>query len=930
MRKVYIAYLLIFIIALNGIGLEGQSPKREMRSVWVTTVWGLDWPGSTRIPVTGSQTWHINEQKSHFITLINRLASANINAINFQIRSECDAMYPSSFEPWSAYFLTDRRMAEDFVVDYDPLQFVIEECHKRGIEVHAWINPYRFESAVGKYEGKPGDYRQSNPEWVLEYEGGGAILDPGNPGVRQRIVDIVKEVIGNYDVDGIVFDDYFYAYGGTPTTLDAYSQNLYKPVGMNLHDWRRSNVNQMVADVYGAIQEEKPWVTFGLSPFGIWTTDPVVAAAKGITLPEGITGMNAYASIYCDPVAWLEQGTVDYVSPQLYWPTTSVGQDYKKLAPWWSDLANRFRRHFYSSHSLSGLEAYAGMPSFELKSASEDYRFLQGLSMLEYYSQQPEQALKAAPTEWGQQIYWNRISDKNGAPGSVFFRAAQFSTPGFVTYLTTHEFEHKSLPPAISWKSHLERDVPTNLSIQDAQLSWDSDEENARFVVYAIPNDLSGQPEVFSSNEYILGVAYGQSFDLAAYESLIATHTFAVSVMDLYGNEFAPALMGHTPVANESTTLLFPANDAAVYLPFSFEWEVVENAVQFILEVASDDAFNQVVYSRELAENVFPAANISLLVGEGYYWRVKTRMIGVPDVVSETRFFNLVQPPQPLIVFPENNATEVGLTPLIRWEEFAPGHQYRIQISSSTLFNSMVLDIEGLESLEYQIPGGTFSTFSTYYVRISASQGEFVSIWSVPHKFSTLEVPPSVPVFLSPEDGAEISQTSVEVTWEADELASGFSIELSPVSTFPFNNKKVQTAAALQYGVLFEELENGTYYLRSRARYGSGSYTAWSTPITFTKIATSLHALGQQGYTLYCPTILKDGQSAVVYELPANSAVKLYLTDMSGAQLILLDSGPKQAGKHHLLLPTGHLKSGFFLLTLETAFGLRTVKLIKY
>ncbi|SMO41713.1 Por secretion system C-terminal sorting domain-containing protein [Saccharicrinis carchari] len=923
-----VALFLGLILLFNLDVKAGDSPKREMRSAWLTTVWGLDWP-STKIPVTGSQTYYINQQKSHLITILNRLASSNINAINFQIRSECDAMYPSTYEPWSAHLITDRRMNSDFTLDYDPLQFVIDECHKRGIEVHAWMNPYRFESTVGKYAGKAGDYRQSHPEWVLEYSGGGAILDPGNPDVRQRIVDIVKEVVQNYDVDGVVFDDYFYAYGGTPTALDQYSQNLYKPIGMDLHDWRRANVNEMVADVYATIQTVKPWVTFGLSPFGIWTTDQNVAAARGITLPEGITGMNAYASIYCDPVAWLEKGTVDYVSPQLYWPTTSSGQDYKKLAPWWSDLSTRFKRHFYSSHSLSGLEPSNYAALGKLKSTSADFSFLKGLSMIEYMAQAEDASLKAAPTEWGLQIYWNRISDKNDAPGSVFFRAAQFSTQGFTNYLTANEFQYKSLPPAIHWKSYVEKSVPNNLRLEGNVFKWDCVETNERYVVYAIPNEQVNNPMAFSTNHHLLGISYDKNFDLSEYTDLMDTHTFGVAVMDRFGNEFTPALMGHTPLSNVAAELSYPADMSAAFLPFSFSWTPVEGAVGYVFELASDNGFEQVICRREIPAATFSAENISLAEGNTYYWRVRTRMVGTADAVSATRSFELVSPPKPVILQPLANAAEVDLRPIIEWESFGTDYNYHIQIATNNSFTNNVLDLESVQGLQYQVPGGTLVSYATYYLRVSASKDDFTSVWSQVRSFSTIQSPASVPVFISPQNGADLEGNSVQVIWEDDELASGFRIELSPVATFPFTNIKVKTVEANIYTVTFDNLEEGNYYLRARAHYGYNSKTDWSAATTFSLLTTDIHTHGKLVYALSCPTYLMEGETHVVYELPSGSFVQLYLTDLTGHTIMKWQLGNKPEGRHNLLIPSANLSKGLYLLTIDSDFGRKTLKVIK-
>ena len=339
------------------ISAISQSPKREMRAGWLATVYRIDWPTTAMTSVT---TTNINKQKAEFITILDSVKAANMNAVFFQVRPETDAFYNSAYEPWSAHLGGARGVNPG----YDPLAFAIEESHKRGIELHAWLNPYRYETSAGKYTGLPGDYKTTHPEWILDYAvytngtkttDGITILDPGNPAVRKLIKNVVGDILSKYDVDGIIFDDYFYAYAGTNSTLDSYSQNLYKPASMTLSNWRRDNVNKMVADVYDTIQAVKPQVVFGVSPFGIWTTSGTVATARGLTLPSGITGSNMYEQIYCDPVAWLEQGKVDYISPQLYWTTTSSGQDYDVLCPWWSDVAKKYNKYFYSSMSLSSL-----------------------------------------------------------------------------------------------------------------------------------------------------------------------------------------------------------------------------------------------------------------------------------------------------------------------------------------------------------------------------------------------------------------------------------------------------------------------------------------------------------------------------------------------------------------------------------------------
>ncbi|MFO8000383.1 MAG: family 10 glycosylhydrolase [Marinilabilia sp.] len=644
MKRVLLLFLVIF--SGNPFFAQETAPKREFRGAWITTVWGLDWPSST-IQETGNES-EIEEQKQQFISLIESLKSANINAVFFQVRSECDAMYESSYEPWSTSLVAERGMEPG----YDPLEFVIEECHKRGMEIHAWLNPYRFETVSEKYADMPGDYRQDHPEWVLEYpeksdgSPGESILDPGNPEVRQRISDIVEEIITDYEVDGIVFDDYFYAYGGTPSDLDAYSQERYKPSGIGLDDWRRNNVNQMIGDVFEVIETHKPWVTFGVSPFGIWTTDEEVAREEGLELPSGITGMNAYKQIYCDPVSWLKNGDVDYLSPQLYWPTTSTGQDYEVLAPWWSDVCNLYGRHLYVSHSLSDLAESDYAPGYgedPLKSVVADPQKmdLQGLSMLEYFSQPRESLLKGTldASEFGKQVEVNRSSDKNGAPGSVFFRSSLLYTEGFINYLTDHEFSEQSLPPAINWKSEGLQSIPSNIRIDGDQLKWEVEADSVLFSIYAISEPDTDKGEAFLNPENLLGVSYDDYFDLSDHSELVSGHQFGVAVLDRYGNELPPALMDHTPSENEKAQLVWPEDEEKVSGDFVFLWDEVAPAFAYIVEISGDDSFEEILYRRVVEGDEFDASNVPLENGETYYWRLATRTIGAEDMISETRSF---------------------------------------------------------------------------------------------------------------------------------------------------------------------------------------------------------------------------------------------------------------------------------------------------
>lgn len=598
MRKFFI--LSFFVFAFIVI-IAQTPPKREMRAGWLATVARIDWPTTLMSYVSAE---NIALQKAEFTAILDSVVAANMNAVFFQVRPETDAFYNSAYEPWSEY-LTGTRGKNP---GYDPLAFAIEESHKRGIELHAWLNPYRYERTVGKNTGKPGDYRTSNPEWILSYSDL-AILDPGNPAVRKLIKKIVGDILSKYDLDGIIFDDYFYAYSGTGTTLDAYSQNLYKPTSMTLSNWRRDNVNKMIADVYDTIQAVKPHVIFGVSPFGIWTTSSSVAASEGLTLPSGITGSNMYEQIYCDPVAWMKQGKVDYISPQLYWTTTSTGQDYKKLCPWWSDVVKKYNKYFYSSMSLTALTSTYKVPiNANFESGLDNQLTLQNESKPKIvneienfgFSQTESRIISAInydDAEVGLEIDWNRNSTKNAAPGAVFFSIKNLWTKGkFTKYLREQKFQFNALPPAINWKSTTSLLAPTNVMRTANILSWQHTETNIRYAVYAIPNAMINDASAFNNSANLLGISYTKSFNLSKYASKYGTHQFAVSALDRYGNEFSPTFVttdfitpneNNIKILNTTNGIVVKTNDIAVIKIFNMQGQML-----FSRNVSEQATFN--------------------------------------------------------------------------------------------------------------------------------------------------------------------------------------------------------------------------------------------------------------------------------------------------------------------------------------------------
>lgn len=305
------------------------SVQREFRGLWVATVDNIDWPSQR-----GLDSAH---QKQELLAILDRATALRLNVIIFQVRGNCDAFYDSKIEPWSEY-LTGR-MGQAPSPAYDPLEFAVAEAHKRGLELHAWFNPYRARSRDVKTPVAANHVTVKHPEWVRSY-GKYLWLDPSEQGTRDYSLSVVMDVVRRYDIDGVHFDDYFYPYpekvGNEELSFpDDHSWQRYQAHAGKLSrsDWRRKNVDEFVQGVYEAIKKEKSWVKFGISPFGIWRPSH----------PAQITGFDSYDKLYGDSRKWLAEGWLDYCAPQLYWPVDQKAQSFPALLQWWASQNVRHR-----------------------------------------------------------------------------------------------------------------------------------------------------------------------------------------------------------------------------------------------------------------------------------------------------------------------------------------------------------------------------------------------------------------------------------------------------------------------------------------------------------------------------------------------------------------------------------------------------------
>jgi uncharacterized lipoprotein YddW (UPF0748 family) len=322
---------LAFLTVLYSIKGFSQT-NYEFRGVWIATVENIDWPKAKQYDVAS--------QKAEFIRQLDMHKANGMNAAIVQVRPAADAFFPSPYEPWSQW-LTGTQ-GKPPVPYYDPMAFTIEETHKRGFEYHAWCNPYRANFSIGKTSIAPNHITKLHPEWFVRY-GNTLYFDPGNKEAQHWVVDVIRDMVSRYDIDAVHMDDYFYPYRIEGQEFpDTASYRKYGN-GMDKGDWRRSNVDSIIYKLAIAIKEVKPWVKFGISPFGVWRNDnkdPEGSATRA--------GQTNYDDLYADILLWLRMKWIDYVAPQIYWEFSQPRAPFQPLLDWWNN-------HTYGRHCYIGL-----------------------------------------------------------------------------------------------------------------------------------------------------------------------------------------------------------------------------------------------------------------------------------------------------------------------------------------------------------------------------------------------------------------------------------------------------------------------------------------------------------------------------------------------------------------------------------------------
>ena len=802
MRRIF-TLIFSIVIALAVVAQVIAPVKREQRGVWMSS-YVSDWPSGS-ITERNAATQKLACQR-----MLDTLHVNHMNAIYYHVRAMCDAMYNSAYEPWSSYVSGTRGVAPPF----DPIELLVAEAHKRGIEVYAWVNPYRYAPKGSSWGQSELDYIYTHPEWLMkdDYE---TVLNPGLPEVRQRIVDVCKDILTKYDVDGLVFDDYFYNQDGAPLTLDADLYNAYKQGGGTLSqaDWRRENVNQMVADVNQMVKQTKPWVRFGIGPAGVACSSAAVAQKYGVDPSPGSDWQ--YNQIFSDPMAWISRGTVDFLAPQVYWNTAG---NYDEVTGWWGKIGKKFNRHVYiSSYAVDGVK--------------------EGWGLDEYLNQ----------------VLIMRESMTNGVFGTVYFQyktwrnlTGKIDGKGYAMrhWLKYNCYKYRSLNPSVTWvKPPVEYGTVTGLQRDVDTLRWNA-VDNVRYVAYAIPDSVP-DAQFQCQPQYMIDMCYDNA--IAIPDGKKAGHRYAITILDRWENEFAPVTMGSTVTPAPTPQLVYPAKDATIPELAMLEWSTGNDACTYTVQVATDEAMTNVVASVAVDSLSLPLQSLSGITTGKYYWRVTARGLNMTDASSPVQAFTVSRLK---IQAPVAGATGIALTPTITGSAINGDATYHFEVSTnSTLATTMYTADSKTPSIT--IPRYVLGGATTYYVRLTATMGGY-SVKSDISPFTTAEVIPPVPVFTNMDADGENRYAFSTINFKPEEGAQSLRIDVSSSTSFPARSsyKGVITDGTFAtpelgtFSGVAKLTEGKTYYVRARYAYytiATGTtlqYTDYSPMHTFVYVGS--------------------------------------------------------------------------------------------
>ncbi len=811
---------LALAMALSAIGsvvsYADSTPKQEFRAAWFTPVNG-GWP-------VYANRGNVTALKNEIINRLNQVKAAGLNAVCVHVRPFADRLYNNTkythngtlyavYEPVSHYASGTRGNS----CSIDLLQTWIDEGHKRGIEVHAWVNPLRWCTPSGNWsKGDNPSYSTSSDnavkDWMITaYQSNNTtkfVFNPASGKTQARLRNVCAVLTGAYDIDGIVFDDYFYPDGiAEDSSADDWSDyQSYKNNGgtMSIGDWRRDNVNKLMEMSYNIIHDIKPYVRFGIAPAGAAFNG--VKESDGLPAPYGHTyeglvckaGDWQYSTIYADPIAWIRSKHVDYLAPQLYWTNSHSTNPYGPMIDWYSIAAKKFGRHIFGALSISFLEKGNNTSNYD---------------------------------EVIRQVNQTRATTRDNFPGEMFYSSRSMFGPtcsGLDSYLKQKVYQYPASVPAMTWYNAPDLGKVTNVKLSGTTLSW-TGKSNSRYIVYAVPLGTNAIQAASTEHnglraEYIVDITYSTSATIPSNKTSGYWH--GVAALDRYGNEWAMGATSNMPPSEtlKAVTLTSPAAGERVSIGCTFGWNDPASATSYDLQISKDKNFASGVSTYNVNTTSCYVDLTTLSTSSTYFWRVISHKGGYIDGTSEVRSFDIPAPETltPVtLVSPTAGEQATSDNVTFVWRDNVASDSYTLQICGNTDFGTGTKEYN-TTAKSYTVNTGGLNYSTPYYWRvINHRSGYYKDGISAVRNFITKEEPSCIKPRLDwPEDGATLNDDIVFVCSDNNDdkavLEIATDLNFSNI-VFTGTTGWHKEYPCLQYTVPAEVLgANGTFFWRVR------------------------------------------------------------------------------------------------------------------